>query len=125
MKFGDVVIYEEAGKKYNAVVLGVRDLADHMGANNEPLLNVAFAREVLDMHGKVQNLAGTGSWSKLLQNRVDVAHKTHDYSVDAQRKYGKRYEGGRWSELDVAKPVAVKPEPPKAAAPVAAAPKVN
>ncbi len=139
MKFGDVVIYEEGGKKYNAVVLGFRDLADHMGTNNEPLLNIAFAREVLDMYSKPQNLAGTGSWSKLLQNRVDVAHKSHEYSDDAKKKYGNRFEGGRWSEavttvqtvkpIEAAKPIELaKPAPPADAKPTVAnpvPPKVN
>lgn len=98
MKFGDAVIYNEFGKLYNALVLEVRDLENHAGSNGEPLVHLVFAREVTDMHGKPQNLAGTGSAGKLLQFRHDVAHESHEYSQaykDATKK--NRYEGGRWS----------------------------
>jgi hypothetical protein len=99
MKFGDVVIYEESGKQYNATVLQARDLADHLGTKDEPLVILCFAREVLDINGKPSPLAGTGSWSKLIQIRHDVAHKSHEYSEAAKKRYGQRYEGGRWSEI--------------------------
>jgi hypothetical protein len=119
MKFGDVVIYEEGGKQYNATVLGPltlphgwksgdpvpvgRDLADHVGANDEPLINLGFFKESIDMFGKPNDLSGTGSFSKLLQMRIDVAHKSHEYSDEAKKRFGARYEGGRWSEVTVTK----------------------
>lgn len=120
MKFGDVVIYEESGKQYNATVIGPlalpytwkpgdpllvgRELGDHAGSAGEPLLHLVFAKEVLDMHSKPSDLSGTGSWSKCMQIRIDVAHKSHEYSIAAQKQFNsKRYEGGRWSELKAGK----------------------
>lgn len=96
MKFGDHVIYDEFGKQYHAIVLGVRQLESHAGEHGEPLLNLAFAREVLDFNSKPQDLSGTGSWTKLLQVRHDVAHVSRE-NVDIEGK-SRRYEGGRWSE---------------------------
>jgi hypothetical protein len=109
MKFGDAVLYQEGGKKYTALVLGARELQDHVGKAGEPLLNLVFAKEVLDMQKRPQDLSGTGSWGKLMQLRIDVAHISHKYSDEAKVKYGNEYMGGRWSVIGAAPAVAAKP----------------
>lgn len=97
MKVGDRVIYEEGGKQFNALVIGERTIADHLGADDEPLLSLIFAKERLDSFGNPLPLHGTGQQSELVQFRVDVAHLSHEYNEDQQRKYSRKsYDGGRW-----------------------------
>lgn len=101
MKFGDAVIYDEFGKKYNAIVLGGRDLT-----GDKPFVNLAFARATTDMSGKPQDLSGTGSWTKMIQNRHDVAHESV-LTIDGPDGKPVIYAGGRWSPI----PINIAPEP--------------
>lgn len=98
MKVGELVIYTEGGKDFNALVLGERHIADHMGKQDEPLLSLAFVRERLDSFGNSLPLHGTGQQSELVQFRLDVAHVSHEYDEEQQKKYSRKsYDGGRWS----------------------------
>lgn len=104
MKFGDPVIYVENGVKYNAIVVSSRTYDDHMGAEDEPMLDLAFFKEVMVPGPKGQmipkKVIGTVDQGSLAQFRVDVAHDSHEYDEDQQRKYNKKvYEGGRWSHF--------------------------
>lgn len=101
MKFGDAVIYDEFGKKYNAIVLGGRDLT-----GDKPFVNLAFARATTDMSGKPQDLSGTGSWTKMIQNRHDVAHESV-LTIDGPDGKPVIYAGGRWAPI----PINIAPEP--------------
>lgn len=101
MKVGEVVIYSESGKEFNALVLGERDMADHQGSEGEPLLTLAFAKARLDAAGIPLPIHGTGHTSELIQVRLDVAHESHAYDEDQQKKYGRAsYDGGRWREKE-------------------------
>ena len=115
MKVGELVIYTEGTDKdgrpveFNALVLGERHVADHRGADNEPLLTLAFAKERTDPFGTPLPLHGTGQQSDLIQIRLDVAHESHEYDADQKAKYGRQaYDGGRWREFGPA--VAVESE---------------
>jgi hypothetical protein len=117
MKFGDPVIYVEGGKEYLALVVGTRSLEHHEGENDEPLLNLAFVKEVLDGAGNVRNVTGTVREPELVQFRHDIAHESHAFSDEAREaltKSGNMYPGGeipggRWREI---------PEPGKPSADV-------
>lgn len=63
MKVGELVIYEEGTKQFNALVLGERNVADHAGKDGEPLLTLVFAKERLDAFGNPLPLHGTGQQS--------------------------------------------------------------
>jgi hypothetical protein len=113
MQFGDPVIYVEGGKQYLALVVGQRSLEHHEGENGEPLLNLAFVKEVLDGAGNVRNVTGTVRENELVQFRHDVAHDSHAFSDEAREaltKSGHMYPGGeipggRWREIpEPAKP---------------------
>lgn len=113
MKVGDRVIYIEGKDKtgadveYNALVLGERHIADHLGENDEPLLTLVFAKERTDAYGVPLPLHGTGQTSELLQTRLDVAHESHEYDAEQKSKYGKQsYDGGRWREESALPPAA-------------------
>lgn len=120
MKFGDRVLFTEAGQTYTATVLRQRELDDHMGANQEPLLDLGFFKPVMKPDAKgfmvVKDVVGTESQSELVQFRIDVAHASHEFNPAAKRKYHLQYNGvnrvqdgqidhivnypgGRWVEL--------------------------
>jgi hypothetical protein len=100
MKVGDLVIYSEGGKDFNALVLGEREIADHLGKDDEPLVTLIFAKERVDSFGTPLPLHGTGQQSELVQFRLDVAHASHSYSDEQKKKYSKQaYDGGRWKEV--------------------------
>lgn len=120
MKFGDRVLFTESGETHTAIVLRQRELDDHMGANQEPLLDIGFFKQVKrpDPKGNmvVKDVVGTEAQSELVQFRIDVAHASHEFSPAAKSKYhlqyngvrrvqdGKvdhvvNYPGGRWEEL--------------------------
>jgi hypothetical protein len=118
VKFGDVVIYSEGGKEYNALVKGERAgnftyrdggaaiTADHKGKNGEPLLTLVFVKQRLDVHGQPLPLHGTGQSSELTQERVDVAHESHEYTTAQQKHLEKKsYDGGRWREIPSNPPI--------------------
>lgn len=108
MKFGSPVIYLEGGKEYVALVVGERSLKHHHGANNEPLLNLIFVKEVRDGAGEVRKVTGTVREGELVQSRHDIAHKSHSFSEEAAREMtdngsmypGGSIPGGRWREVD-------------------------
>lgn len=107
MKFGDPVIYIENGQEYNAIVVSSRVFDDHLGANDEPMLDLAFFKEVLAPNAKGQmepkKVIGTSNQSDLAQFRVDVVHDSHEYDEEQKLKHNKRvYEGGRWRHAPVA-----------------------
>lgn len=117
MKFGDQVIYVENGKEFNATVLSARVLDNHMGAGDEPLVHLAFFKEVEDFsvlpdadneRPKISVL-GTARQLELVQFRADVAHESHEFSGEARAQSVKPgnvplpegvYPGGRWREVD-------------------------
>ena len=120
MKFGDRVLFTEAGETYTATVLRQRFLDDHLGANQEPLLDIGFFKPVMKPDSKgvmvVKDVVGTEAQSELVQFRIDVAHASHEFNPAAKKKYhltygGVRrvndgvvdhvvnYPGGRWEEL--------------------------
>jgi len=110
MNVGELVIYSESGQDYNALVLGERNFPAHAGKNGEPLLTLAFAKERTDAHGVPLPLHGTGHMLELVQIRLDVAHESHEYDEEQQRKFERKaYDGGRWRAFSPAKPA----EPPK------------
>ena len=106
MKIGEVVIYTEGTDpktkqplEYKALVLGERNIADHLGKNDEPLLSLVFVKERFDLSGVSIPLHGTGMQERLIQTRLDVAHESHEYTKPQQKQYGRTaYEGGRWRE---------------------------
>jgi hypothetical protein len=106
MRIGERVIYTEGTDpktkqpfEYEALVLGERNIADHLGEDDEPLLTLVFVKERLDPHGVPIPLHGTGMQERLIQTRLDVAHESHSYTKEQQKKYEKTaYEGGRWRE---------------------------
>lgn len=103
LKTNDLVRYFEAegAEGVNALVLGTRTIPDHSGDHGEPLLSIAFAQDKEHpITGNVQQLHGTGAQGELLQIRNEVAHVSHAFSEEQQRKYGKaQLEGGRWRLL--------------------------
>ena len=106
MKTGELVLYTEGTDKdgkpieFNALVLGERHIADHLGDNDEPLLTLVFAKERLDPFGNPLPVHGTGQTSELIQVRLDVAHESHEYSDEQKAKYARQaYDGGRWREF--------------------------
>jgi hypothetical protein len=110
MKVGELVLYREGGETFNALVLGERVVADHLGQNEEPLLTLVFVKERKDAFGNPLPLHGTGQQSELVQYRLDVAHASHSYSEEQSRKYGRNeYDGGRWTEVPKPRP-SKKPE---------------
>lgn len=122
MKVGELVLYTEGVDRktgepieFNALVLGERTVADHSGADDEPLLTLCFAKERTDAAGIPLPVHGTGQTSELVQIRLDVAHESHEYSEEKQRFYGKKqYDGGRWREVGQA--ISAAPEAPEQAA---------
>lgn len=99
MKVGELVVYIEGGQEFNALVLGERSIADHLGKDDEPLLTLVFAKERTDAAGIPLPLHGTGQTNELVQVRLDVAHASHEYSDPQKKKYEKQsYDGGRWKE---------------------------
>lgn len=121
MKFGDRVIFTEGGVEYQAIVLRQRFLDDHLGANDEPLLDIGFFKPVMkpgpDGVLVIKDVVGTEAQSELVQFRIDVAHETHEFSGSAKQKYHLQYNGvrrvvdgevehhvnypgGRWKELE-------------------------
>ena len=104
MKFGDPVLYKELNQIYVATVLGVRNLDDHSGADEEPLLHLGFFKEVMQpgANGVLipKSVFGTSAQENLAQFRADVAHESHTYTKEQQLKYGVAvYAGGRWQEI--------------------------
>lgn len=120
MNFGDRVIFTEGGVDYQAIVLRQRYLDDHLGANDEPLLDLGFFKPVMkpgpDGIPVIKDVVGTEAQSELVQFRIDVAHETHEFSDAEKRKYHLQYNGvrrviegevehhvsypgGRWKEL--------------------------
>jgi hypothetical protein len=112
MNVGELVVYTEGvdpktGKplEYNALVLGERHIADHLGSDDEPLLTLVFAKARVDAFGNPLPVHGTGQTSELIQTRLDVAHDSHEYDAEQRAKYGKSaYDGGRWREVTPASP---------------------
>lgn len=111
MNVGEVVLYSEGGKDFNALVLGERQIsetipdehgnkyaASHAGKNGEALVTLCFAKERLDHAGApLPSGHGTGQTTELVQYRLDVAHESLEYTADQKRYYGKSaYDGGRW-----------------------------
>ena len=106
MKFGDVIVYTENEVEYNATVLSSRILDGHGGTNDEPLLDIGFFKQVLkpgaDGKPVVQAVSGTGDVLSLVQIRHDVAHESHQYSKEDQKRYSaKVFAGGRWREQEI------------------------
>src|SRR5579859_5220449 len=97
MKFGDPVIYTENGVEYNAVFFSSRQVDDHEGSNNEPLINLGFFKEVKapDSTGKLvpKNVVGTQAQTDLVQFRIDVAHESHEFSPEAKKRLHLQYSG--------------------------------
>lgn len=126
MKFGDPIIYVENGKEISAIVLRSRVLDDHMGSDNEPLVDLGFFQQVTapgpDGKPQVRELTGTDWATDLVQFRIDVPHESHEFSEKAKAKYMHRYggtdipqedgtfkahcvyPGGRWKELTPSAP---------------------
>jgi len=100
MKFGDQVIFIENGKEFSATVLSARVLDHHLGANDEPLLQLGFFSPVLAPDGKSElNVIGTARQNELVQFRADVAHESHEFgAAAAEAKLTGIYPGGRWRE---------------------------
>lgn len=114
MKFGEQVIFTENGKEYFATVLSARALDHHTGANDEPLLQLGFFKEVLDpadpKHEATLNVIGTARQNELVQFRADVAHESHEFGAAAAAvNLTGIYPGGRWREIN---PVALPPVVP-------------
>lgn len=107
MKFGHPVLYIESGQQYEAIVIRAREIDDHVGAQEEPLLDLAFFKQVLDPAKSTpkkpvyRDVFGTQAQSELVQFRTDVAHESHEFSEEAQKKFGKIYPGGRWKEREM------------------------
>jgi hypothetical protein len=101
MKFGDQVIYTENGKEFSATVLSVRALDHHLGANDEPLLQLGFFAPVLAADHKSEvSVIGTARQLELVQFRADVAHESHEFgAAAAEAKLTGIYPGGRWREV--------------------------
>jgi hypothetical protein len=99
----DTVIYTENGEDYVATVLATRNLDDHLGADDQPLLHLGFFAQVMmpgpDGKPVARNLAGTGAQELLANFRHDVAHVSHEYSEEYQKEHNVTiYPGGRWTE---------------------------
>lgn len=108
MQLNDIVNFTENGKEYKATVLAIRNLDHHDGENGEPLLHLGYFATVLDAQGDPKNLVGTQAQNELVQFRLDVAHSSHTFSEEANRKGFKGvYPGGRWTELDAGQPAEV------------------
>lgn len=107
MNFGDQVIFTENNKQFKATVLSARVLDHHLGANDEPLLQLGFFAPVLAPDGKTEvNVIGTARQNELVQFRADVAHESHEFgAAAAEAKLAGIYPGGRWRE-------AVEPDTP-------------
>ena len=107
MKFGHRVLFTESGQQYEAIVIRSREIDDHVGANEEPLLDIAFFKQVLDPAKSTpkkpvyRDVFGTQAQYDLVQFRTDVAHESHEYNDDAKKKFGAIYGGGRWVEPEM------------------------
>lgn len=103
LKTNDLVRYFESqdSKGVNALVLGTREIPDHVGEDGQPLVTLAFVQDKLHpITDEPVALHGTGQQTDLIQIRNDVAHVSHEYSEEQQKKYGKKaMEGGRWRLL--------------------------
>ncbi len=104
MKFGDQVIFTENGKEFSATVLSARVLDHHLGADDEPLLQLGFFAELPDpadpQHKATLNVIGTARQNELVQFRADVAHESHEFgAAAAAAKLTGIYPGGRWREV--------------------------
>jgi hypothetical protein len=107
MTFGDVVIFTEGGKTYNALVLSERVLEHHLGEDDQPMLNLVFIQEKLDGQGKPVAMIGTGLVSELMQFRYDVVHDSHAFSDQAKKDLAEKghlppagvMPGGRWKSV--------------------------
>lgn len=103
LKTNDLVRYFESkdSEGTNALVLGTREIPDHLGEDGQPLVTLVFVQDKAHpISGQPLQLHGTGQQTDLLQLRNDVAHISHEYSEEQQKKYGKKaIEGGRWRLL--------------------------
>lgn len=103
MKFGDRVLYSEAGKTWTVTVVGIHEADGHFGANGEPLLDLAWFAPVLDVRGNEVRVVGTGQQNELVQWRHDVAHVSHAFEAAFFERSKQtpitNYPGGRWMEV--------------------------
>lgn len=130
MKFGDVVIYKEFGTEFPALVLSTRELEHHSGENGEPLINLAFVKQVKNGAGDVVNVSGSSREAEQIQFRHDIAHESHEFSADAKEELtrlgllppGGSIPGGRYVEASVLKSEIVASVPASGSDPVVASP---
>lgn len=97
-KRGDVVLYTQQGKTYNAIVLAIAAQVDtHVGADNEPALHLS----VLFDDRKPLPL---GEFP-VPQTIYDVVHESHEFDADYQNFHGpdfhKNRGAGEWREAEV------------------------
>lgn len=109
MELFDSVKYIESGREIIATVLEIRHVDHHDGENGEPLLHLGFFAPVMgaaaDGKPVPKKVVGTHDAWSLVQFRIDVAHASHSFSEEANKKGLKGiYAGGRWTEIVVAEP---------------------
>lgn len=106
MKMGDIVLYKENGEVFVATVLSSRELEDHSGQNEEPLVSLGFFAPVTRFTGtgkaEKKSVIGTQAQHEHAQFRLDVAHASHGFTKqENKRQHPNGYPGGRWIHAEV------------------------
>jgi hypothetical protein len=84
-KRGDVVLYSQGGKTYNALVLAAHALADsHLGKNGEPLLHLSVPFD--DLPGVTRQPGSIPEPTTV----HDVVHTSHEFSQQYMESHGLR-----------------------------------
>lgn len=84
-KRGDVVLYSQGGRTYNALVLAAHSLNDsHLGKNGEPTLHLSVLFD--DLKGTTPQIGAIPEPSIV----HDVVHFSHGFSTDYMQNHGLR-----------------------------------
>jgi hypothetical protein len=110
-KIGDVVLYHAFGKTLNALVVGSRvSEVAHLGKNGEPLLHLAFIKQIPpNAPHKRPTVLMAELTTPEIEIQYDVVHVSHEFSDAYKSAKGLYSEAqivslrghGEWEEVPV------------------------
>lgn len=88
MKAGDLVVYREGEREFNALVFHVHELPEHLGEDGEPLLHLVIVDENPPRAGIDKEAPSAIPPAQRIRQAIDVVHESHEYSDEYKKKQG-------------------------------------
>lgn len=88
MKAGDLVLYREGEREFNALVFHVHEMPEHLGEDDEPLLHLVIVDDNPPRAGIDKEAPSAIPPAQKIRQVLDVVHESHEYSAAYKKKQG-------------------------------------